>query len=83
MILREQARDERIGPTVLTIAASRAVWSNPRPRWSAVSRTTRLYCRTTFADQNLAIAVCSLVRALPLASPYNLIWLNASTRSLL
>src|SRR5919199_530485 len=35
----------------------------------------------TFADQNLATAVCSGVRALPDAAPYALISSNASTHS--
>jgi hypothetical protein len=56
-------------PTRLIIAASRAVWSRPRLRVSAMSRPTRLYWRTTCADQNLAIKVCSSVRALPFKAP--------------
>jgi hypothetical protein len=34
-----------------------------------MSRPARLYCRMTFADQNLAIPVCSSLRTLLFAAP--------------
>src|SRR5512132_2151801 len=70
-------------PTTLIMAASRAVWSRSSPRATAMSRTLWFSCRITFADQNLAMSVCSCVRAVLSAAPYFLIWLNASTHVLL
>src|SRR5947209_6996844 len=65
----------------LTIAARRAVWTRSRPLASVTSRTTRLYCRGTFADQNLATAVSSAVRAVLVALPKVFSSLNAVTQS--
>src|SRR6266540_1262024 len=67
-------------PTTLIIAMSRAALSRLGPA-PVRSRATRLYWRTTFADQNFAIVVCSSLRTLLFAAPYALIWLNASTHS--
>src|SRR5436305_15298057 len=65
----------------LNIGASRAVWTRSSPRASVTSRTTRLYCRGTFADQNLAMFVSSAVRAVLVAPPYVFSSLNAVTQS--
>src|SRR6266511_1223180 len=67
-------------PTTLIIAMSRAALSRLGPA-PVRSRATRLYWRTTFADQNFAIVVSSSLRTLLFAAPYALIWLNASTHS--
>src|SRR5437588_11370561 len=67
--------------TTFTIAASRALCAKSSPRASMTSRAMRLYCRGTFADQNLAIAVSSAVRAVLVALPYVFSSLNAVTQS--
>src|SRR5438270_3374367 len=67
--------------TTFTIAASRALCARSSPRASVTSRSRRLYWRTTFADQNLAIAVSSAVRAVLVALPYVLSSLNAVAQS--
>src|SRR3954463_11181851 len=66
-------------PTSLVIASSRMVCGTSRLMRVAMLRARPLYWRTTFAVQNIAIAVWSAVRVVRASAPTDLISLNAAT----
>src|SRR5437868_657217 len=63
------------------MAARRAVWTRLNPFASVMSRATRLYCRMTFADQDLAMFVSSAARMVLVAPPQVFTSLYAVTQS--
>src|SRR6266567_8230296 len=69
------------GPTVFTIATSRAVSTTPSDLLVATSRASRLYWRITFAVQNRATDVSEVFGFV--FEPCSLISLKAATHSAL